>query len=198
MGGTVGDVLDDEGIKIDRARHRRPGLDEKVADGSRITVRFGRPLQLSVDGHAKTYWVTSTNVDDALGRDRPPLPRRRPLRQPWCLHRPHRHDPEVVTPKNAHVKIGREAATKKEVAALTVADVLEELSANVDKNDIVKPALDARGRGRHVVVTVTKVRVVTKNVDGEVDPTSHREAARLLDVRGRGEDRGRPSTACAT
>ena len=67
IGGTVGDVLDSEGITLGEHDVVAPGLDEKVTDGSRITVRFGRPLELSVDGAEQTYWVTSTKVADALG-----------------------------------------------------------------------------------------------------------------------------------
>ena len=67
IGGTVGDVLDSEGITLGEHDVVAPGLDEEVTDGSRITVRFGRPLDLSVDGAEQTYWVTSTKVADALG-----------------------------------------------------------------------------------------------------------------------------------
>lgn len=43
MGGTVGDVLDSEGVDIGAHDVVAPGLDEKVTDGSKITVHFGLP-----------------------------------------------------------------------------------------------------------------------------------------------------------
>ena len=52
----------------------RPALDEPIDDGSQITVRFGRPLELTVDGETQTYWVTATDVAGALQRDRRGVP----------------------------------------------------------------------------------------------------------------------------
>ena len=66
FGGTVGDVLDAQGIDVTARDVVAPSLDEKVEDGSKITVKFARPLELDVDGHSRTYWVTSTTVSRAL------------------------------------------------------------------------------------------------------------------------------------
>ena len=49
-----------------RTTWSRPSLDEAVADGSRISVRFGRALELTVDGKTTTHWVTATDVATAL------------------------------------------------------------------------------------------------------------------------------------
>ena len=67
MGDTVADVLESEGIEVGDHDIVAPSPDEAVDDGSRISVRFGRPLELSVDGEEQTYWVTSTDVASALG-----------------------------------------------------------------------------------------------------------------------------------
>ena len=66
MGSTVGDVLESQDIELGEHDQVAPGLDEKVEDGSAISVRYGRPLELEVDGSARTYWVTSTDVESAL------------------------------------------------------------------------------------------------------------------------------------
>ncbi len=68
MGGTVGDVLDSQGIEVGDHDIVAPGLDEPVSDGTRISVKFGRPLKLEVDGDSQTYWVTATKVADASVR----------------------------------------------------------------------------------------------------------------------------------
>ena len=44
-----------------------PALDEPVEEGTLINVRYGRPLELTVDGEKTTHWVTATSVDAALG-----------------------------------------------------------------------------------------------------------------------------------
>ena len=166
MGSTVGDVLDSEDIEVGDRDIVTPGLDEKVDDGTRIAVRFARPLELEVDGEVRTYWVTSTDVDSALSEIG-----RRFAGADLSASRGAEIDRggmslTVVTPKELTIKVGKDKRTKREVAGLTVRDVLEKLNVDVDKNDIVKPGL-----GKEVSegdkITVTMVRVATKRVDGE-------------------------------
>jgi uncharacterized protein YabE (DUF348 family) len=67
-GATVADAL--------RAAHLRAGRHDLLAPDattqltSRMTVvlRRGREMQLSVDGHPRTVWVTATSVDEALSQ----------------------------------------------------------------------------------------------------------------------------------
>ena len=66
IGDTVGDVLAAEGIDVTDKDLVAPAVDETVTDGSVIAVQYGRPLELSVDGDATTYWVNSTDVASAL------------------------------------------------------------------------------------------------------------------------------------
>ena len=166
MGSTVGDVLDSEDIEVGDRDIVTPGLDEKVDDGTRIAVRFARPLELEVDGEVRTYWVTSTDVDSALSEIG-----RRFAGADLSASRGAEIDRggmslTVVTPKELTIKVGKDKRTKRQVAGLTVRDVLDKLNVDVDKNDIVKPGL-----GKEVSegdkITVTMVRVATKRVDGE-------------------------------
>jgi uncharacterized protein YabE (DUF348 family) len=167
LGGTVGDLLDAEGIEIRDHDQVAPGLDDEITDGTKISVRFARQLALSVDGNEQTYWVTATTVDGALqqigraftgaelsvsrgtGIDRGGL----------AL--------EVATPKRVTVKVGAAEAKTKTVAALDVRDLLENLEVQVDKDDKVKPALGTTiDDGDRVVVT--RIKTVTKRVKREV------------------------------
>ena len=165
-GSTVADVLDGEDITIGDHDVVLPGPDEKVTDGSRISVRFGRQLQLTVDGKASTYWVNSTSVDEALaevgrrfaGADLS-ASRGAPIARGGLSL-------DVVTPKKLTIKVGNGKRLKKAVAGTTVGDVLDELGLDVDKNDIVKPARK-RELTDGIDITVTKVRIATKRVDGE-------------------------------
>jgi uncharacterized protein YabE (DUF348 family) len=43
-----------------------PDLTAPVQDGSRVVVRHGRPLDLTVDGQQRRVWVTALSVDEAL------------------------------------------------------------------------------------------------------------------------------------
>ena len=166
LGGTVGDVLDSEGITLDEHDVVAPGLDEKVTDGSRITVRFGRPLELSVDGNEQTYWVTSTKVADALGEIG-----RRFAGADLSTSRGGSIDRagmslEVVTPKTLRVKLADKRWVKREITALTVEDALDELDVEVEKQDQVRPRLGHRLTDGDRIV-FTDIRVVKKRVARE-------------------------------
>jgi resuscitation-promoting factor RpfB len=166
IGGTVGDVLDSEGISLTEHDVVAPGVDEKVSDGSRITVQFGRPLELSVDGNEQTYWVTSTKVADALGEIG-----RRFAGADLSTSRGGSIDREglsleVVTPKTLRVKIADRRWVKREITALTVKDALAEMKVKVDKQDKVRPRLG------HTLtdgdrILFTDFRVVKKRVARE-------------------------------
>lgn len=182
MGGTVGDVLSSEGIEVGKHDIVAPSVDEEVADGSRISVRFGRPLELSVDGNETTHWVTSTDVAAALGEigsrflgaDLSTSRSAGIGREGMAL--------EVVTPKKLELKIGAKKPVKKELTALTVKDALKEMDVKVEKRDIVKPALGKElDDGDRVVFT--DIRVVTKRVKAEtVDfDTIEREDSSMLE-----------------
>lgn len=166
FGGTVGDVLESEGIDVSARDVVAPSVDEKITDGSKITVRFARPLRLTVDGDTQTYWVTSTTVSRALDeigrgfRDADLSASRGGTidRAGMAL--------EVVTPKTLHVKLGKHRMVKKTVTALTVEDALQELGVTLGKHDETKPAPAHELRDGDKLV-FTDVRVVTKRVKDE-------------------------------
>jgi uncharacterized protein YabE (DUF348 family) len=167
LGSTVGDVLASEGIDVSAHDVVAPSVDEPVRDGDRITVRFGRELELDVDGEPKTYWVTATDVDGALaeigrsfsGADLSSSRGAEISREGLVL--------SVVTPKTLKIKVGNGRFVTKHLTALTVEDVLHQLKVKFDKDDVVKPALDTEiSDGEKVVVT--NIRIVKKSVDNEV------------------------------
>ncbi|GAA1933866.1 transglycosylase family protein [Nocardioides hwasunensis] len=167
FGSTVGDVLAAEGIEVTDKDLVAPGVEESVKDGSAIAVQFGRPLELSVDGDTDTYWVNSTSVASALGEigrrfDGADLSASRSSsigRSGLTL--------EVVTPKVLKIKLGAQQLEKHEVAATTVADVLESMDVQVGKRDKVSPSLDTEISDGDKVV-VTKIRIQNKRVEREV------------------------------
>ncbi len=167
IGDTVGDVLAAEGIRVTDKDLVAPAMDESVTDGSAIAVQFGRPLELSVDGDTATYWVNSTDVASALGEigrrfDGADLSASRSAsigRTGLSL--------AVVTPKTLSIKIGAKDLRKRQVAAVTVADVLDSMGVEVGRHDKVSPALGTEiADGDRVVVT--DIRIATKKVAREV------------------------------
>ena len=66
LGSTVRDVLESKGVTVGQRDVVVPSLDSKVTDGTAIAVKFARPLDVSVDGEDRRYWVTATDVSSAL------------------------------------------------------------------------------------------------------------------------------------
>ena len=182
IGDTVGDVLAAEGIDLTDKDLVAPGTDEPVSDGSAIAVQFGRPLELSVDGESRTYWVNSTNVASALGEigrrfDGADLSTSRSSsigRTGLTL--------AVVTPKVVRIKLGGKQLRTKKVTAMTVADVLESMDFDVDRHDKVSPSLTTEITDGDKVV-VTDIRIATRKVAREVidAPVVEREDATMLE-----------------
>ena len=180
LGGTVGDVLADEGIDVGEHDVVAPALDREIADGTAITVAFARPLELNVDGEQSTHWVTATSVGAALNQ----LGRRfegadLSVSRSSAIRRDGL-DLDVVTAKKISLKVGGKKAAEHEVTALTVKDALEALDVRLGDEDEVKPALDA-GVEDGAKIVVTRVETVRKVVTGEKveHGTTEKKSAKL-------------------
>ncbi len=166
MGDTVADVLASEGIEVGEHDQVLPAADEDIDDGSAVAVRYGRQLELSVDGETTTHWTTATDVGAALedlgmrfgGADLS-------VSRGGSIDRGGL-ELEVVTEKKLTLAIaGRKPVTKK-VAALTPQDALEEVGVTIDKHDVVTPKGGAELEDGDKVV-YTDVDVVTRRFKAE-------------------------------
>jgi len=166
MGGTVGDVLDAQGVEVTDRDLVLPALDSPVRDGTEIAVRFARPVELTVDGDTDTHWVTATDVDSALEQIG-----RRYAAADLSVSRSSSISRdginlEIVTPKKVSVRVGAKKTQRLTLTATTVGDVLDELGVEVDADDELRPAADtALVDGEKIVVT--RIRVVTRKVTDE-------------------------------
>lgn len=164
---TVGDVLADEGIELGEHDQVAPSLDDPIEEGSEISVRYGRPLELTVDGETETHWVTATDVDSALeqigrGFDGAELS----LSRGGDLDRSGA-SLEVVTAKKLTFVIAGKKPVKKTLTASTVEDALDELGVKVHKLDQAKPGFGKRVEdGDKIVFTDIKkdTRKVTEAI----------------------------------
>ncbi|MGW7516644.1 ubiquitin-like domain-containing protein [Streptomyces sp. NPDC054796] len=62
----VGELLEDEGLKVGAHDIVAPSPREQLANGDEIAVRYGRPLSLELDGSRRRVWTTARTVDGAL------------------------------------------------------------------------------------------------------------------------------------
>ncbi len=164
--GTVGGVLESQGIEVGDHDQVIPSLDEAVTDGSAISVRFGREVELTVDGQTQNVWVYATDVKSALvelgrgyhGADLS-LSRSAAIGRDGL-------EIEVVTKKRLKVKVGRHETRVAKLPALTVGDALEALGIDVRRHDKVRPGLDTEiGDGDKLVLT--RIKIIRKVVKGE-------------------------------
>jgi len=182
---TVGEVLDAEGVTVGVHDVVAPAVDAEVNEGTRIAVRYGRPLKLNVDGKDKTYWVTATDVASALEQlglryARAELSASRGSsisREGLGL--------DVVTSKNVTVKVGAARANRESVPALTVRETLADLDVALDRNDKVTPKSGAQVEDGDRIV-VTRVRTAERSVRHSIAySTEQREAPRMYDDQSR-------------
>jgi len=167
FGGTVADVLEAEGVDVGDHDQVAPELDQSVTDGTRISVRFGRPLELTVDGDKETYWVTATDVSGALQQiGRAFTGAALSVSRGAAISRGGLAV-DVATPKRISVKVGAAKAERRTIAALDVRDLLERLHVSVDNDDRVQPGLDATLDDGDKVV-VTRIKAITKRIKREV------------------------------
>src|SRR5665811_2589770 len=64
---TVGQVLAEKDVAVGEHDTVLPSLASKVSKGSEISVRYGRPITVTIDGKQTTMWTTATTVEEALG-----------------------------------------------------------------------------------------------------------------------------------
>jgi uncharacterized protein YabE (DUF348 family) len=161
FGHDVRDVLAGQGISLHSRDVVAPSPDSPVDNGTRITVRYSKPLSVDIDGAQHTYWTTATRVDAALdelgirfaGADLSTSRSATIDRQGMALR--------ITTPKSVVVKLGNEKARPVVLAAADVRDLLDQLDAAYDSDDLVKPGLDAPlVDGQRIVLTRVQVKQV--------------------------------------
>ncbi|WP_346621699.1 ubiquitin-like domain-containing protein [Blastococcus montanus] len=64
--GTVGEVLEDEGLTLAAHDVVLPSADQAVSDGDTVVLNRARPLELTVDGVSREVHVTALSVEEAL------------------------------------------------------------------------------------------------------------------------------------
>jgi uncharacterized protein YabE (DUF348 family) len=171
FGDDVQSVLADQGIHTDTHDVVVPSLDAPVHDGTRIAVRYGRQLDVNVDGKKQVYWTTATTVASAMDQlglryQNAELSASRGAsidRQGMVL--------QITTPKRLVIKVADQHPKKRNVTALTVRDLLRQLHVKVDHNDKVRPGMAHLLKDGDRVV-VTRFGVKKKHVSDQAIPFS--------------------------
>lgn len=165
FGSTVGDVLAAEKLKTGRRDLVAPGPDTALTDGTEITVRFARPVTVTVDGKTSKHWVTALHVSQAL--------RELDVRRAGAkvsVDRSSRIDRggmrfRVLTAKDLTI-VHDGGKSRVEAPVSDVAGALTAAGLEVDANDRVEPRLSAEVSDGQ---TIRIARVVQKEKRRTVD-----------------------------
>ncbi|MGN6250341.1 MAG: transglycosylase family protein [Marmoricola sp.] len=183
FGDTVADVLAQNDVHLGSHDAVVPSASSHLVDGATIIVRYGRPLDVTIDGKEQTYWTTASTVSGALLQ----IGHGRFASAALSTSRSAAIDREgmalaIATPKRLVVKIGDHKAVHRRIAAFDARDVLRSLHIHADGNDVVTPRHGTLLHdGDHVVLT--RVGVRTKAVHHEALPfgTERREDSSMLE-----------------
>ena len=63
---SVSGALESAGLQVDDKDTLAPTADSKIDDGSRIVLKRGRPMVLTIDGARREVWTTALTVESAL------------------------------------------------------------------------------------------------------------------------------------
>ncbi|TQN37572.1 uncharacterized protein YabE (DUF348 family) [Blastococcus colisei] len=66
--GTVGEVLEEEGLEPAAHDVVLPAVQQSLTDGDAVVLNRARPLELTVDGVSREVYVTALSVDEALAQ----------------------------------------------------------------------------------------------------------------------------------
>lgn len=151
--GTVGDVLQSKRISLGERDIVAPAAAEKVADGQLITVRYARPLKLTLDGAPKDLWTTAITVDEALNE----IALREESKVSSSRSEPIGRQGIELSVESAKQFMLVSGGESKQVISTgrTVNDALTESGVSTDGDDEVVPAKDAT-LAEGTTVTVSK------------------------------------------
>ncbi|SHG56984.1 Uncharacterized conserved protein YabE, contains G5 and tandem DUF348 domains [Streptoalloteichus hindustanus] len=189
---TVGAALDAAGLRAGEHDALAPASNATIGDGSRIVLKRGRLLRMTVDGRSREVWTTALTVEDALRQlgmhssgavvsaDRA---RRIPLEGMSLDLR----TAKVVTLVDGGAK-PREVATN----AATVEELLRELGLALEQSDTVNPAgvTSLTGGSR---IEVTRIRVEEVTEKQKIEPPEEKvDDPELVKGTQKVEDKGEP------
>lgn len=161
-GSTVQDALEAQEISVGPHDEISPAADDRIADGSVVTINYGRQITAIIDGVEKTFWTTATTLEDALaeiglhdGSARLSVSRSTPLGREGLTF-------TATTPKDVVLKVDGEQVETSSTAK-DVAGVLEEAGIELGEHDRVSPD-QGEALTAGMVITVQRVQVAEEEV----------------------------------
>lgn len=139
--GTVGDVLEDRGIVLGEHDVVAPSPTEKLADGQHISVRYGREVDLTIDGEHDSFWTTARTLDEVLSERSIRDESRMSTSRNAAIGR-EGLSVDIETAKKVVLVVAKEKPRELVTPAETVGDALAEAGVALTPDDRVEPSVE--------------------------------------------------------
>jgi len=159
---SVGQALAAKHIEVGEHDTVAPSLTSRIADGSQISVRYGRPVTVTIDGTQTTIWTTTTTVEEALGLFGVDKSAVVSTSRSTTISR----EGLAFDVSSAHkVTVTADGRTSPVTASGTVAEALTSAGVTLGATDEVTPALSTPiVEGTAITVVRVTTRTVTKTI----------------------------------
>lgn len=162
--GTVSELLRANEIEVGAHDVVAPSLGTKLSPDQEISVRFGRPIDLTLDGRESELWTTALTVDEVTNElnvreeSEISVSRSTPIGREGL-------ELSITSAKEVRVKIGNEPVEQLVTTEPTVADVLSAKGIQLDGDDKVDPGKDEPvTEGMTITVDVHDEKKSTKDI----------------------------------
>lgn len=191
---TVGELLEDEGLRVSSHDSLSPSPSAEIGDGGKVVLQRGRELHLTIDGDKRDLWVRATTVGEALKQ------LNLPVQGAWMSQGPEAKVPlegmalELKTVKNITLFDGGNEPRAMSTNAVTVDELLRELRLTLGPEDTVTPtgALKVTNGAevritRNGVTVINQTEEVAPPVQKVDDPNMDRGQEVVVDAGAPGE-----------
>lgn len=154
---TVAELLTDQAVDVTDEDLVQPPLDSELAEGTRVRVRYARPLTVNIDGVETDHTTTHLTLGDALAAIGAPV-QNAAVSSPLARKLPRNGaSVEIITPKSITLEVGGRSRAVT-TTAKTVDDLLVEENVELSGTDTLRPAGDSVVT-EAMTVTVTRIRI---------------------------------------
>jgi uncharacterized protein YabE (DUF348 family) len=198
MRSSVDAILDEQGYDPADGDLVLPAPDDRVGDGETITLHRLKTLTVNVDGQPREVKTTATTVQQALAQIdldsaandiEGPITEQLPVSGGTV---------NVVLPKKVKLTDGAHTSTPQ-IAAKTVAELLQDTGNPLTPTDQVTPAADTPVTNDMDITTVTRIRTETVTVTEPVAPPENKvDDPELTTGRTEVKNPGQPGSAEVT
>ncbi|GAA0592449.1 resuscitation-promoting factor [Kutzneria viridogrisea] len=186
--GTVGEVLEKQGLAAGSHDALMPSAGTQIADGGKIVLQRGRMMNLSVDGVQQSQWVKALTVGAALQELGVKTDDTKMSADPSAQIPLNGMSVDIRTAKTITFSDGGNAPKQLKTYAVSIQELLKELNVSLGGEDNVSPAVSTKlATGAEVSVSRNGVTVVQEQQDiqPEVqkinDPTMERGEQTVVD-----------------